>query len=90
MIRHGPVVVSRDGQVYATREGVSLFACPECCIDLLALAGDANADTERAIALMWNRRLDRDWNALEALFTDLGSGHVETRASTVVLDGGTP
>lgn len=85
MIEQGLSVVGRTGHVYATRGGVSLFACPECCIDLLVTVGEPNADVDRAIAFVWNRQLERDWDALEALFTDLGAGRLETREGAVVL-----
>lgn len=88
MIRQGPTVVGRDGHVYATREGVFLFACPECCVDLLVTVGEPNAGSDRAIAFVWDRQLERDWDALEASFIDLGTGHLETRKGAIVLADG--
>lgn len=93
--RHGEMERTReplieiDGRVHAARNGVTLCRCPECCIDLLALAGEPNAGPERATAFLWERYLQDDWEGtIERFFVDLGPGSVEAtnERSVVLLD----
>ncbi|HET7322827.1 MAG TPA: hypothetical protein VFJ06_00670 [Halococcus sp.] len=81
--RHGemvcqyvPVVVVA-GRVRAARNGVALYACPECCIDLFAIAGEPNTDPERAIRFFWKRYVEDDWATLEALFVTVESRYTD-------------
>ena len=48
--------------------GGTLFACPECCIDLFAVAGEPTIDPERATRRLWEQYIEDDWATLEALF----------------------
>lgn len=89
--KHSPLV-ERDERIYATRKGVALYMCPECCIDLLALAGEPNMDPEQAMTRLWEQYLRDDWGGnIERLFIDLGAGGIRTRNErTVVLSENGP
>lgn len=69
--KHRPLI-ERNGQIYVAREKVALYVCPECCIDLFALAGESNMDPERALTRLWKQYLTDEWNGvIEHLFMDL-------------------
>ena len=86
MVFQGSPVVERNGQVYAAREGVSLFSCPECCLDLFADAGEPTFDSDRAVAVLWKRYLDDGWNgSVQKLFVNLGLGRLESRGEPSVV-----
>lgn len=85
--KHTPLI-ERDERIYVPRDGVALYACPECCLDLFAIAGDPNPDPERTTTLLWKRYVEDDWDVINRLFVDLGPGRIETRDgnAAVLLD----
>ena len=86
MVFQGPPVVERNGQVYAAREGVSLFSCPECCLDLFTNAGEPTVDPDRVVELLWKQYLDDGWNrSIQELFVNLGAGRLESRGGLSVV-----
>lgn len=82
---HSPVV-EVDERRYAARDGVALYACPECCIDLFALAGEPNVDPNRAATLLWKQYLRDDWAGnIERLFVEIGANRAGTQGRRTVV-----
>lgn len=66
-------MIEVDGQIYAAREKVALYTCPEYCIDLFARAGEPNMDPEWAPTHLWRQYLMDDLDGvIEHLFMYLG------------------
>ena len=78
--KHRPLI-EKEKRIYAPRDGIALYACPECCIDLFALAGEPNVDPEWALRILWKRYVETDWKLISRLFVDLGSSRVESTAT---------
>lgn len=88
MVRQSPPLLVVDGRVHTALEGVALYGCPECCLDLFAIAGESTMDSERALTTLWKQYLADDWATLEHLFVDLGPGWIVPRdgRATVLFD----
>lgn len=86
MKRHDLRFVVRDSIVYGIQDESDLYYCPECCLDLFALAGDANPDPDVAMLLLWDRYLGDAWaRALQPLFVELGPGTLTRHGTRVVV-----
>lgn len=89
MVRKHTPLITINEHVYTTREGTALYACPECCIDLFAIAGEPNIDPKQALTHLWKQYLRDDWSVVsDHLFVDLGPGGVVPRdgRATVLFD----
>lgn len=81
--RHGEMefrtpILKKGGNIFAALDGVKLYECPECCLDILAKAGEPGASPERAMKMILIQFIKDDWEThLRKLFVDLGSGEMD-------------
>jgi hypothetical protein len=82
---HIPVFVHKE-HVYAVLDRAALYQCPECCIDLIALAGDPNMDPDQTRTVLRRQYVETHWDdVIEHLVVDLGPGCIETRDEGIVV-----
>ncbi|WP_227355027.1 hypothetical protein [Haladaptatus salinisoli] len=81
--RHGAMerrapIVTFDGHVHALADAVSVYNCPECCLELARESGGPTETEQAAFEACWRQLVDTRWRSgLRRLFVDLGRGGVD-------------
>ncbi|WP_458185574.1 hypothetical protein [Haladaptatus sp. NG-WS-4] len=81
--RHGAMerrapVVTIDGHVHALADPVSVYNCPDCCLEVARTFGGPTETEQVAFEACWRQLVDERWQSgLERLFVDLDRGTVE-------------
>ncbi|WP_458209124.1 hypothetical protein [Haladaptatus sp. NG-SE-30] len=81
--RHGRMeqrapIVTADEHVYALVGPVSVFNCPDCCVELARESGGPTEPEQAAFEACWRQLVDERWRSgLQRLFVDLGRGTVD-------------